>query len=170
LSFLLIVSRCAKKSLVTKRPTPEELDDVFLALAHEVRRHIVILLVQTGGELPSGYFAARFSHSWPTTTRHLKVLEDAGILEVRREGRTSAYRLRRKHLVSLLRDWLRHLEPVGPEKKWPATGPRTTQELSNASEKGKKHEQERIDPEDLPRDRRSEQRRPRSRVLRKAPR
>lgn len=112
-----------------KKPSLEEVDAVFLALAHEARRHIVLLLAHSGGELPSGYLAARFQHSWPTTTRHLKVLEDAGLVEVRREGRTSNYRLNRERLQHVVGDWLRHLEPVGPEKKWAPTGPRSTAEL-----------------------------------------
>jgi DNA-binding transcriptional ArsR family regulator len=117
-----------------KKPSFEEVDAVFLALAHEARRHIVLLLAHSGGELPSGYLAARFQHSWPTTTRHLKVLEEAGLVEVRREGRTSNYRLNRERLQRVLGDWLRHLEPVGPEKKWAASGPRSTRELSTRAE------------------------------------
>ncbi|HTQ47276.1 MAG TPA: metalloregulator ArsR/SmtB family transcription factor [Polyangiaceae bacterium] len=117
-----------------KKPSLEEVDAVFLALAHEARRHIVLLLAHSGGELPSGYLAARFQHSWPTTTRHLKVLEEAGLVEVRREGRTSNYRLDRERLSLVLGDWLRHLEPVGPDKKWAPTGPRSTRELSKRAE------------------------------------
>lgn len=37
--------------------TLEEVDRVFLALAHEARRQMLILLGQSGGELPSGYLA-----------------------------------------------------------------------------------------------------------------
>jgi DNA-binding transcriptional ArsR family regulator len=110
----------------TVPPKLEEIETVFAALAHEVRRHIVVLLSHSGGELPSGYLAKRFQHSWPTTTRHLNVLENAGILEVRREGRSSRYRLNRKRLKHVLEGWLRHLEPVGPEQKWVPTGPRHT--------------------------------------------
>jgi DNA-binding transcriptional ArsR family regulator len=124
-----------------KKPSLEEVDAVFLALAHEARRHIVLLLAHSGGELPSGYLAARFPHSWPTTTRHLKVLEEAGLVEVRREGRTSNYRLSRERLQHVVGDWLRHLEPVGPEKKWPATGPRSTRELSRRAEENTKGKQ-----------------------------
>jgi DNA-binding transcriptional ArsR family regulator len=113
-----------------KKPSFEEVDAVFLALAHEARRHILLLLSQSGGELPSGYLAARFPHSWPTTTRHLKVLEDAGLVEVRREGRSSNYRLNLEHVQRVVGDWLRHLEPVAPDKTWPPTGPRSTHELS----------------------------------------
>jgi DNA-binding transcriptional ArsR family regulator len=121
-----------------KKPSLEEVDAVFLALAHEARRHIVLLLAHSGGELPSGYLAARFQHSWPTTTRHLKVLEEAGLVQVRREGRTSNYRLNRERLQHVVGDWLRHLDSVGPEngpeKKWAPTGPRSTRELARRAE------------------------------------
>jgi len=111
-------------------PTLAEVEAVFLALAHESRREIVIILSRLGGELPSGHLAARFQHSWPTTCRHLNVLSEAGIVEVRREGRSSHYRLNREHLMRVVGGWLDHLEPVGPERTWPALGPRTTDALS----------------------------------------
>lgn len=102
---------------------------VFAALAHETRRSILLILAQLGGELPSGYLATRFQHSWPTTTRHLNVLEKAGLIEVRREGRGSFYRLKRDRAKEVLLSWLGHLEPVGPEKTWEPTGPRSTRAL-----------------------------------------
>lgn len=107
----------------------DDVDAVFLALAHEARRHIVLLLGQRGGELPSGYLAAHFQHSWPTTTRHLKVLESAGIIEVRREGRSSHYRLVRERLQGVVGGWLRLVEPVGPEQTWTSSGPKHSHEL-----------------------------------------
>ncbi|HEY7489094.1 MAG TPA: metalloregulator ArsR/SmtB family transcription factor [Streptosporangiaceae bacterium] len=110
--------------------TFEEVDRVFLALAHEARRQMLILLGHSGGELPSGYLAARFPHSWPTTSRHLKVLEEAGLVEVRREGRGSNYRLNREHLDRVVAGWLRYLEPVGPEQRWSSSGPKSTAELA----------------------------------------
>lgn len=119
-------------------PTLEEVDEVFLALAHETRRHILVLLTQLGGELPSGYLARRFQHSWPTTTRHLGVLEKAGLVEVRREGRGSHYRINREYLDRVVGGWLRHLAPVSPKKTWLPTGPRTTQALRQSKPKGKK--------------------------------
>ena len=76
-------------------PTLEEIEAVFFALAHQARRHIVLLLGHTGGELPLGYLVKRFGHSWPTTTRHLRVLEESGFVEVSRRGRTSNYCLKR---------------------------------------------------------------------------
>ena len=120
-------------------PPLEEVEAVFLALSHEARRHVILLLSQLGGELPSGYLAARFQHSWPTTTRHLKVLEEAGLVEVRREGRGSHYRLNRAHLRRVVGGWLRHVDPVGPEKKWTSSGPKSTDALAAAAEKKTSH-------------------------------
>jgi DNA-binding transcriptional ArsR family regulator len=115
-------------------PPLEEVESVFLALSHEARRHVLLLLSQLGGELPSGYLATRFQHSWPTTTRHLKVLEEAGLVEVRREGRGSHYRLNRERLRRVVGGWLRHVDPVGPEKKWTSPGPKSTDALAAAAE------------------------------------
>jgi DNA-binding transcriptional ArsR family regulator len=105
-------------------------DRVFLALAHEARRQVLLLLGQRGDELPSGYLAARFQHSWPTTSRHLKVLEEAGLVEVRRQGRTSNYRLNRARLEQVVGGWMGHLEPVGPEQRWSSSGPKSTAALA----------------------------------------
>lgn len=55
--------------------------------------------------MTAGDIAARFSHSWPTTSRHLRVLEDAGLLEQSQEGRTRLYRVRTDKL-DVLRRWL----------------------------------------------------------------
>ncbi|HEY2406704.1 MAG TPA: metalloregulator ArsR/SmtB family transcription factor [Polyangiaceae bacterium] len=111
---------------------------VFEALAHPARRHILALLNHSGGELPSGYLASRFSHSWPTTTRHLHVLEQAGLVEVRREGRSSHYRLCRERALKVLQGMIRNLTPTGPEKTWQPTGSRSTRLLrAQSSPRGK---------------------------------
>src|SRR5882724_6061775 len=111
-------------------PSLEDVDRVFLALAHEARRQMLLLLGQRGDELPSGYLAARFQHSWPTTSRHLKVLEEAGLVEVRRQGRSSNYRLNRARLEQVVGGWMRHLEPVGPQQRWSSSGPKSTAALA----------------------------------------
>ena len=98
---------------------------MFAALSHEVRRHIVLLLSHLGDELPSGYLAKRFAHSWPTTTRHLHVLEAAGLVSVRREGRSCAYRLERDRLQRVIGGWLALLDPATPEQTWRSSGHRT---------------------------------------------
>ena len=118
-------------------PTLEEIEAVFFALAHEARRHIVLLLGHTGGELPSGYLAKRFGHSWPTTTRHLHVLEESGLVEVSRRGRTSNYRLKRDFVHRVLGDWLANLEPVNPKQIWASSGPKSTRDLGQTQKKRK---------------------------------
>jgi len=116
-------------------PTLEEIEAVFFALAHQARRHIVLLLGHTGGELPSGYLAKRFGHSWPTTTRHLRVLEDSGLVEVSRRGRTSNYRLKRDFVQHVLGDWLANLEPVSPKRTWASAGPKAARDLGQTKKR-----------------------------------
>jgi DNA-binding transcriptional ArsR family regulator len=114
-------------------PTLAEIEKVFFALSHVSRRHIVQLLGHSGGELPSGYLAKRFQHSWPTTTRHLKVLEEAGLVEVRRHGRSSHYKLKRDHVQRVLGAWIGQLDVPSPTKTWAPTGPRSIAQLSKAT-------------------------------------
>jgi DNA-binding transcriptional ArsR family regulator len=71
----------------------DDIEAVFGALAHASRRHILLVLHARGGAMTSGDLASRFSCSWPTTTRHLRVLEDAGLVTVEVEGRERRYRL-----------------------------------------------------------------------------
>ena len=98
---------------------------MFDALAHEARRHIVQVLAKFGPELPSGYLAKRFTHSWPTTTRHLHVLEDAGIVSVRRDGRSCIYRLERERVERVVGDWLALLAPSSHKEIWRSPRPRS---------------------------------------------
>ncbi|MBX3430318.1 MAG: helix-turn-helix transcriptional regulator [Hyphomonadaceae bacterium] len=58
-----------------------------------------------GGEMSAGAIAALFKHAWPTTTRHLQVLEAAGLLRHERRGRERFYRIE-KNRLELARDWL----------------------------------------------------------------
>ena len=106
-------------------PGLAEIEAVFTALSHQARRHIVLLLSHLGGELPSGYLAQRFAHSWPTTTRHLHVLEAAGLVSVRREGRSSIYRLERDRLRDIVDGWLALLDPPTSQQTWRSSGPRS---------------------------------------------
>ncbi len=56
--------------------------------------------------MSAGDLAARFAHSWPTTTRHLRVLEQAGLVSVDNDGRYRYYRLDRKALLTVTNVWL----------------------------------------------------------------
>jgi len=96
---------------MTRGPTHESqarmdaYEAVFTALAHPVRRRILITLHFRGGSMTAGDIAALFEHAWPTTTAHLQVLQSAGLLHQERQGRTRIYRLAHRRL-ELVRDWL----------------------------------------------------------------
>jgi DNA-binding transcriptional ArsR family regulator len=80
---------------------------VFAALAHASRRQILLVLRFRGGEMTAGDIAGRFACSWPTTTRHLRVLEEAGLVRVEKRGRERVYRLDRDRLAGVTGAWLR---------------------------------------------------------------
>ncbi len=78
---------------------------VFTALAHPARRRILLTLNFEGGSMTAGEIADVFEHAWPTTTRHIRVLESAGLIYHDRQGRTRVYHINRLRL-KLVRDWL----------------------------------------------------------------
>jgi DNA-binding transcriptional ArsR family regulator len=78
---------------------------VFTALAHPARRRILLTLNFEGGSMTAGRIAAMFEHAWPTTTRHMRVLEEAGLIRHERQGRTRVYRIDKRRL-DLVRDWI----------------------------------------------------------------
>ena len=80
---------------------------VFSALAHAARRRVLLTIYFNGGAMTAGEIAAIFDHAWQTTTRHLRVLEKAGLISHERKGRTWTYRIQRKRL-ELVHDWLAH--------------------------------------------------------------
>src|SRR5437667_482676 len=78
---------------------------VFTALAHPVRRRILVTLHFQGGSMTAGEIASIFDHAWPTTTGHIQGLESAGLIRLDRQGRTRTYHLEHRRL-ELVRDWL----------------------------------------------------------------
>src|SRR6185369_8606614 len=54
-------------------------EQVFNALAHAARRRVLLAIYFAGGEMSAGDAASMFAHAWQTTTRHLQVLERAGL-------------------------------------------------------------------------------------------
>ncbi|MCA9549705.1 MAG: helix-turn-helix transcriptional regulator [Myxococcales bacterium] len=65
--------------------------DVFNAIAHPARRAILSTL--KGGERSASELAEPFDMSFPAISQHLKVLEGAELVKVRRDGRRRLYRL-----------------------------------------------------------------------------
>ena len=98
-----------------------DLDAVMRALAHSSRRHVLVVLRARGGQMTAGEIAERFSCAWPTTSRHLRVLQGAGLVRVERQGREWLYVLERARLREVVGGWLRHFDA---EQTRGGTGPR----------------------------------------------
>lgn len=79
------------------------LDPIFDALASEHRRKIVDLLV--GGPLDTPTLGERFSISKQALNRHLSVLEDAGLVSRRLQGRVHELTLVTEPLDGIT-DWV----------------------------------------------------------------
>jgi len=87
------------------------LDKVFEALASPPRRQILAYLSET--ELSTSELAARFAMSAPAISRHLSVLENAGLVSSERRGQFVLYQLVRDNLVNSLTGYALELCPVG---------------------------------------------------------
>jgi ArsR family transcriptional regulator, arsenate/arsenite/antimonite-responsive transcriptional repressor len=75
-------------------------DRVFDALASAARRRMLRDLAQ--GELTTTELAARLALSTPAVSRHLSVLENAGVVASRRDGQRVLYALVRDTLMEAL--------------------------------------------------------------------
>jgi DNA-binding transcriptional ArsR family regulator len=81
----------------------------YTALAEPSRRQILDLL--RGGERSVGDLVARLPLSQPGVSKHLKVLREAGLVEVRPEGKVRWYALRAEPLAEMA-DWLRRFDAL----------------------------------------------------------
>lgn len=83
------------------------LDLTFHALSDGTRRSMIHALAN-GEARSAGELGRKFRSAQPTISKHLKVLEDAGIVERKVEGRVHHFRLRRKALEQASRWITRH--------------------------------------------------------------
>lgn len=79
------------------------LDDSFVALAHPARRAIVARLAH--GPATVAEAAAGLEMSKPAVSKHVRLLEDAGVVTRRVSGRTHELRLQAETL-SAAADWI----------------------------------------------------------------
>jgi DNA-binding transcriptional ArsR family regulator len=86
-------------------PHAADLDATFAALAHPTRRAIVMRLA--GGDATVLELAEPFSISLPAISRHLKVLEHAGLISRGRDGQRRPCRLRTEPLTEIAA-WAEH--------------------------------------------------------------
>jgi DNA-binding transcriptional ArsR family regulator len=83
----------------------ERLDATFAALADPTRRAILARLAL--GEASVNELVAPFDISQPAISKHLKVLETAGLISRRREAQRRPCRLEAKQLKDVA-DWVAH--------------------------------------------------------------
>ncbi len=94
-----------QRSQAAPRPPRSQLNRVYAAIADPTRR--AILGVLAGGQLNVGSVARRFPISFNAVSKHLKVLERAGLVRRRVRGREHWLRLRPEPLRQATR-WLEH--------------------------------------------------------------
>lgn len=87
----------------------EQLDATFSALADPTRRAILARLSQ--GEMTVQHLAAPFPMSLPAVSKHLKVLEHAGLIERGREAQWRPCRLKVEPLKEAS-DWIDHYRRI----------------------------------------------------------
>lgn len=88
-----------------------KLDLIFEALASQPRRKILAYLSET--ELSTKELAERFEMTAPAISRHLTVLENAGLITRERQGQFVMYKLNRESLTSSLSNFVFEFCPVG---------------------------------------------------------
>ena len=86
------------------------MEKVFLALASTPRRKILAYL--SGGSLAAGEIADRFSMSKPAISKHLSVLENAGLVTSEKRGQYVVYSLVQESLVNTLNGYVQEVCPV----------------------------------------------------------
>ncbi|WP_422010107.1 metalloregulator ArsR/SmtB family transcription factor [Reyranella sp.] len=92
------------------------IDKVFEALSSTVRRKILAYL--SSADLTAGEIADRFDISKPSISKHLALLEGAGLIASEKKGQYVHYRLVRDNLANTLNGFVQEVCPVSrPLKK-----------------------------------------------------
>src|SRR3954447_18196139 len=87
--------------------------DPFNAVAERRRREIVDLLA--GGERPVTDIVRELGLTQPQASKHLRVLREVGLVDVREDGRRRLYRLNARALKPI-HDWVASYEQLWTER------------------------------------------------------
>jgi DNA-binding transcriptional ArsR family regulator len=87
--------------------------DAFNAVAEPRRRQILDVLA--GGELPVNELVHALGLSQPQVSKHLRVLREVGVVDVREAGRQRVYRLNGRALKPI-HDWVKDYERTWSER------------------------------------------------------
>jgi len=91
------------------------MDKLFSALSSTTRRKILAYL--SDARLNAGQIAERFDMSKPSISKHLDILETAGLIRSEKVGQFVYYSLLRDNLVTNLYDFLNDFCPVSQTYK-----------------------------------------------------
>lgn len=87
------------------------MDSAFQALSSTIRRRILAYLSKSS--LTAGEIADRFDISKPAVSKHLNVLENAGLVESNKKGLHVHYNLNKNNLFAEMNDFLVNFCPEG---------------------------------------------------------
>jgi DNA-binding transcriptional ArsR family regulator len=87
--------------------------DAFNAVAEPRRREIIDLLA--GGERPVNDLVTLLGMAQPQVSKHLRVLREVGLVDVRDQGRQRMYRLNGEPLKPI-HDWVKNYEQLWNER------------------------------------------------------
>jgi DNA-binding transcriptional ArsR family regulator len=87
--------------------------DAFNAVAEPRRRQIVDALA--GGERPVNDLVRMLGLAQPQVSKHLRVLREVGVVDVRERGRQRLYRLN-GHGLKPIHDWVKSYERMWSER------------------------------------------------------
>ena len=93
--------------------TASELDACFGSLAHPIRRAMIVQL--SLGDATVTELAKPHSVSLPAISKHLHILDDAGLVRIRPDGSMRVVNLRAKPLHGAF-DWLLHYRAFWEER------------------------------------------------------
>jgi len=91
------------------------MNGVFEALASTPRRKILAFLAEA--DLTAGQIAARFEMTKPAISKHLQILEQAGLVKSVKQGQFVRYSLVRENLVNTLNGFVQNICPVSKPLK-----------------------------------------------------
>jgi DNA-binding transcriptional ArsR family regulator len=87
--------------------------DAFNAVAEPRRRQILDALA--GGEHPVNDVVRLLGLTQPQVSKHLRVLREVGVVDVRKQGRQRLYRLN-GHALKPIHDWVKTYERLWSER------------------------------------------------------
>ena len=87
--------------------------DVFQAIADPVRREIIGLLANES--MPVNTVAENFEVSRPAISKHLRILNECGIVEMNKKGRERYFKIQPERLIPVA-DWIEQYRNLWEEK------------------------------------------------------